>query len=406
MPLTVKILPARCWRFSLACVCALALSQGCATAPKQPPLKLTGDILVDGPAAVELGPQKDRVLWACRTAAAAMRTGQFDLAERMLDDALMTIGGITSGAADKGAKQARSHFYSESRKSFIGEPYERSMAYIYRGILYWMGGQPDNARACFRSAQIADSDTENKTYAGDWVLADYLDGYATAKLGGDGADALKRAQAAAKNVSLPPFNTRANTLFFIEFGPAPVKFAAGQYGEQLRFNTPPSQIKSAELKIGHMSFPVAPSDDVAFQATTRGGRVMDHILGKKAVFKSTTSTIGDVALIGGIGTAMASNNRTGQQIGAGLAFAGLLSKALSASTMPDADTRMWDNLPRHLSFATLQLPAGQHEATILFKDASGSVLQKYSKTVSFNVPSEGKDKVVFVSDKSSTPQIQ
>ena len=36
-------------------------------------------------------------------------------------------------------------FHPESSKVFIGEPYERAMAYYYRAILYWRDGQPDNA---------------------------------------------------------------------------------------------------------------------------------------------------------------------------------------------------------------------------------------------------------------------
>jgi len=408
MPLTgkhggsVSLKPAR-----LLCALALGLAAmvaGCATTPKQPPLKLTGNLLVDGPNAVENGPAKDRALWGYRTGAAAMRAGDFELAKRMLDDALLTLGGI--GAGDKGAKQARSTFHRESSKTFVGEPYERSMAYIYRGIIYWRDGQPDNARACFRSAEMADADAENKTYAGDWVLPDYLDGYATAKLGGDGTDALKRARQQAKNVTLPPYNTKANVLFFIEFGPGPVKFAAGEYGEQLRFSTPASAVKSADLIIDSTRFPVAPSDDVAFQATTRGGRVMDHILGNKAVFKSTTDTIGNVALIGGLGTAVISHDRTAQEVGLGIAFAGLVSKALSAATTPEADTRMWENLPRYLSFASLELAPGEHQVKVEFKDASGAVLAQSTKTVTIQVTADGKDKVVFISDKSTSPQTQ
>ncbi len=107
------------------------------------------------------------------------------------------------------------------------------MAYIYRGIIYWMDGEPDNARACFRSAEFEDSDAENHQYAGDWVLPEYLDGLATTKLGGDGSDAFKRAQADARGVKLPPYNPKANALFFIEFGPGPTKFATGRYREEL-----------------------------------------------------------------------------------------------------------------------------------------------------------------------------
>jgi hypothetical protein len=72
------------------------------------------------------------------------------------------------------------------------------MAYFYRGILYWMDGEIDNARACFRSAQFMDSDAENQSYANDYVLLEYLDGFATAKLGGDGSDALARSRKVAR----------------------------------------------------------------------------------------------------------------------------------------------------------------------------------------------------------------
>jgi hypothetical protein len=380
-------------------VIALAWT-GCATTEKKS-VVLTGNVLVDGPNAIASGPPKDRVLWQYRLAAAAMRHGDFDLARHNLEDALTTLQGIYG--PDPNAKKARSYFHAESKKTFIGEPYERSMAYIYRGILYWMDGQPDNARACFRSAELEDSDTANHEYAGDWVLPDYLDGYATAKLGGDGSDAFKRAEASAKGVKLPPYNTKANLLLFVEFSPGPTKFSTGQYGEELRFHVPPSPLLSAEIKVDSFKFPVAPTDDVWFQASTRGGRQMDHILGNKAVFKSATDTAGNVALIGGLTTAVVSGNRTGQEVGLGLALAGLISKGISAATTPQADTRSWDNLPRYLSFATLTVAPGQHTVTVEFKDSAGNTQPALTKTLTIDVSAD-KDKVVFVSDQSSTPQ--
>jgi len=374
---------------------------GCATTTKHQ-VALTGDIMVDGPNAIAHGPPRDRVLWEYRLAAAAMRQGKFDVAKQNLDDALLTLGGIYGKDAD--AKKARSYFHAEAKKTFIGEPYERAMAYIYRGIIYWMDGEPDNARACFRSAEFEDSDAEKSQYAGDWVLADYLDGLITAKLGGDGSDAFKRAQADAKGVKLPPYNAKANAIVFLEFGPGPTKYATGQYGEELRFQTAPSPVASAEVKIGSLQIAIAPTDDLAFQATTRGGRVMDHVLGNKAVFKSTTDTAGNLALIGGLATAAASDNRTAQGVGLGVALAGLVSKAISAATVPAADTRSWDNLPRYLSFASLPLPVGQHVATIQFLDATGRVLPNLTKTITLNITTTDRDKVVFVSDTSTTPQ--
>ncbi len=131
---------------------------------------------------------------------------------------------------------------------------------------------------------------------------------------------------------------------------------------------------------------------------------MDHILGNKAVFKSTTDTAGNVALIGGLATAAASNNRTAQEVGLGIALAGLVSKVVSAATVPAADTRAWDNLPRYLSFACVPLPPGQHVATIQFLDGSGRVAANLTKTVTVNITTTDRDKVVFVSDTSITPQ--
>jgi hypothetical protein len=192
-------------------------------------------------------------------------------------------------------------------------------------------------------------------------------------------------------------------LFIVEFGPGPLKYGSGQYGEELRFTVRHSPVFSATLQVNSLNIPVAPTDDLNFQATTRGGRMMDHILGNKAVFKKTTDTVGDVALIGGLTTAAASNNRTTQNVGLGIALAGLVSKVVSASTTPQADIRSWDNLPQFLSFAAVPLPIGKHTATIQFLGGDGKPVANFTKTIIINVTGTDRDKVVFVSDTSITP---
>jgi hypothetical protein len=384
------------------------LLTGCATTPqsRNGGIALTGDILVDGPKMIAEGPPRDKVLWQYRTAAAAMRQGKFDIAKPLLDDALLTLQGIYGKDAE--ARKSRSLFSREARKSFIGEPYERSMAYFYRGVIYWRDGEPDNARACFRSAEFEDSDAENKAYAGDWVLPDYLDGLVSAKLGGDGSDALKRARANVKNINLPEYNPKANVVFFVEFGPGPLKLATGQYGEELRFNTRRSSIIAARIKTGSINLPVAPTDDVNFQATTRGGRVMDHVLANKAVFKSATDTAGNVAIASGAILAGSQQGRhnAGDEVGLGLMLAGLASKIISATTTPEADTRTWDNLPQHISCATMSLPPGRHIVTVEFLEPGDKVVAQLTKQITMNIADTSHDKVVFVSDSSTTPQTQ
>ena len=377
---------------------------GCRTAPT-PKLVMTGDVMVDGPNAIANGPPRDRVLWEYRTASAALRQGNFDVAKQYLDEALTSLQNIYG--KDEEARKSRGYFEREARKTFLGEPYERSMAYIYRGMIYWRDGQVDNARACFRSAQFEDSDTQEKKYAGDWVLPDYLEGLANLKLGGDSVEPLKRAQANARGITLPPYNPNADTLFFIEFGRGPTKYASGQYGEELRFRVTNSPGAAAELKVDAMTFPVAPTDDVGYQATTRGGRVMDHVLNSKAQFKSATSTAGDVALITGGVLAVGGQGRHNatSEVGLGLMLAGLASKIISSATTPEADIRAWDTLPNSVSVAMLRLAPGKHTAVVQFRNDGGLGPAMFAKTINFTVE-PGHEKVIFVSDQSTTPQEQ
>ncbi len=379
----------------------LLLLCGCVTVEK-PPVQLTGDIMVDGPNAITNGPARDRVLWEYRTAAAAMRRGNYQESKQMLDDALLTLGGIYG--KDPNAQKARGYFHRENQKTFIGEPYERVMAYYYRGILYWMDGEPDNARACFRTGQLEDSSSEGEKYNGDYVLLDYLDGLATTKLGDDGSDAYQRSEKLCDKFGKPPpYNSQANVLFFVEFGSGPKKYATGRYHEELRFRIPQSRVYSATIHVEGQTIRVGPYDDLGFQATTRGGRVMDHVLANKAVFKTSTDVAGDVGIIGGL-AAVSSRNQTSQEVGVGLIAAGILTKMVSAATTPAADTRAWENLPRYLSFAAVQLPPGRHMATVEFLDDAGFSLPNLTKTITIDVPAGKHDKVVFVSDASTTPQ--
>ena len=407
--------------FAAAMSAVLLALSGCVEAPVAPPVHLTGDPVADGKAQLAVALPKDRVLWDYRIAAAALRAGQFDEAKARLDDAIARIGGII--ANDEAAKKARSYFTAESQKTFIGEPYERVMAFYYRGLLYWRDGQPDNARACFRSAQFIDSAAEQETYRSDYVLLDYLDGLATAKLADDGSDAFARAQKLAKH-DLPPYDPANNVLFFVEFGQGPRKYAAGQYGEQLKFRVQPSRIRSAMLEVAGHTVYFTPWDNLDFQAITRGGRVMDYILGNKAVFKQGTEAVGDLALAGAAiaadniykdpprspptrddrrsdnqpAAAPEQKNYDAENAAIALGVIGLISKVASAATTPQADTRTWENLPQYLSFSALHLAPGSYPASLQFYDAEGHVVPDLGRHLTVNVGDASRDTVVILSE--------
>jgi len=398
---------------------ALLILSSCVEAIDQPaPRAIAGNPAAPGDARLANVPDRDRVLVEYRLAASAMRAGNFAEAKTQLDDALTRIGGVISGP-DEAARRSRGLFTAEREKTFIGEPYERVMAFYYRGLLYWRDGQPDNARACFRSAEFIDGDAENATYRSDYVLLDYLDGLASAKLAADGSDALARAEKTAKH-QLPPYDPSANVLCFVEFGHGPRKVAAGQYGEQLKFQVTQARVRSAALSVEGQNIYFTPWDNLNFQAMTRGGRVMDYILGNKAVFKQGANVVGDFALAG---SAIVSDNvykekthietlpdgrkrevadvekdQGNENLALGLGLFGLGSKILSAATQTRADTRTWDNLPQYLSFASLRLPPGEHLAMLQFFDAEGHAIEDLTRRLAITVADPAHDTVIILSE--------
>jgi hypothetical protein len=386
-------------RFQLLAVLAAGLLAGC-VAPR-------AASVTEADRRAAAVPERDRVLHDYRQAAFALRAGDYDAAKARLDDAIARIGGIITNDAE--AARARGLFAAERTKPFIGEPYERVMAYFYRGILYWRDGQTDNARACFRSGQVIDSDPGPESYGADYVLLDYLDGLASAKLQADGSDAFARARATAgERFYLPPYDPAANVLVFAEYGYGPRKVAAGQYGEMLRFHVEDSPSRSARLVLenGRRIVPLPAYDDLGYQATTRGGRVMDHILGNKAYFKAGADLVGDVALTGAVIANEQARRRDrrgkddddAERTAVGLGIVGVLSKVAAAATQTEADTRQWNNLPQRLSFAALKLPPGEHPGRIEFLDREGKVLEHRTQRVKITVAAGERDTVVFLSE--------
>lgn len=124
---------------------------------------------------------------------------------------------------------------------------------------------------------------------------------------------------------------------------------------------------------------------------------MDYILGGKAVFKRTTNTVGEVALIGAM---IAANNgsRDGDRAAVALGAIGLIGKIASAATTPRADIRMWDNLPQRLSFAALRLAPGDYPATLEFQEATGQTLRGLTQTFTLHVDPVDRDTVIFLSE--------
>lgn len=372
---------------------AFLIVTGCAAPPIQKAPTANPDLVIEGRRLIANARAEDKNLWRYRVVMEALKRGQFVEARTLLDETLPDISMLR--ALDPKARSTHRLFTPESAKTFVGEPFERAMAYYHRGILYWMDGELDNARACFRTAQLFDADAQKEAFACDYLLLDYLDGYVSAKLGADGSDSLKRARANAKQITLPDFDVSANVIVFLQMGFGPVKTTVGRNGERLAFQEGHSTAVAAEVRIDGVKTRTAPWDNLTYQAVTRGGRLMELILRDKSRIKTTGDIIGDLTFEPGLILTLPEST---QNIGFALVGTAFLAKAVAGSTETRADTRTWNNLPQFLAFTAMRAQPGPQQIEIEFFDAANKSLPAMKRTLAIEVKSRG-DTVLFVADK-------
>ena len=378
---------------SLLCLlCALWMT-ACQTPDIQPAPEYSDDLVVEGKRLIAQAPRKDKNLWRLRVGLVALKQNQPNDAKALFEAAMPAAGQILQ--ADASTRMAQSLFSPENVKGFHGEPYERAMGWFYRGLIYWMDGEPANARACFRTAQLMDALAEKHEHRADWVMLDYLDGFITAKLGKDGSAALRRAREHAGAIALPDYNPAANTLLVLQTGFGPVKKSGGDVGEALVYDGGHSDVAQIRITVASRTVTAPIFDNLTVQASTRGSRAMDLVLARKATVKKVGDTIGDVGTVPGVVLVDYEDTR---DAGLALLGVGLVGKFIGNSVEPRADTRTWNNLPQHLSFAALNLPVGEHPATVDFIGATGAALPDRQKSVLLTVQA-GRDTVLLVADR-------
>ena len=351
----------------VSAVLALSGCAGTATLPEMDEKQLAAQ-LQDKPE--ELHPlftrvvvegERNHVLNRLRAGLAAMDAGHDALAARTFDEALLTIETIYGG--DEKAAKARGLFSAEDRKVFRGEPYERAMAYYYRGILYLKEGDYENARASFKSSILQDTLAEQEQYRQDFALLEYLEGWAS-QCNGDtdlAREAYEIARSHDDRLTTPdPWD---NLLVLAELGYAPVKYADGKHGELLKIKRNPKKgASSARVVLVESSERLSNEDSILWQAKTRGGREFDSVLADKVNFKESAESVAQVgtAVAAGAMTAAgiqaASGDhdvaRTSAGVGAVAGLISLAAAAASSATETAADTRQWNTLPEKVAYGT------------------------------------------------------
>ncbi len=266
----------------------------------------------------------------------AIDQGRPDVAARAFDAAIARIELIYADSPS--ARKARSMWSAEGVKDFKGEPYERVMAYYYRGLLFLAEGDYGNARAAFRSAEYQDTISNDENYAGDFGLMSMLAGWASHCAGDEGmAEEFYQRAAGQQPQGLVAPAPGSDALLLVESGTSPVKSATGSYGEALQFKAGDNPFVA--VSAGTQAVPVLA--DLGWQASTLGGRQVDAILDGKASFRGGAQGVGEVGMLG----AQAAISSGDSGAAGALAVVGVAAVLISAAVKAKADIRYWDNLP-------------------------------------------------------------
>lgn len=322
------------------------------------------------------GPRNETLNWM-KIGSRAIQIGSWPNARTAFDECIRHIESLQKG--NPNAEEAKDTFTAEEIKPFKGEPYERVMVYLYRALIYYQEGDYSNCIAACKSGFLQDQSSEGQEYLADFQSLEFLTCLAWQKMGrpSDAADAWIRLRKLNDRLpeKMPEVGDRP--LVVLQYGGAPIKIAFGNYGEKLGFQ----ESSSSASAVGVPSGWIAPGDNLAYQATTRGGRQMDHVLGDKAVFKGATDAAGSVLVVGGAVAAMEGLKRkddTTAIAGGAAVLAGIVSKALSASSNPRADTRAWNTLPAviFLGLGPLNENTKEIEVEFLTNGGNGRVTKK------------------------------
>ena len=344
-------------------------------------------------------------LYLCELGAGYLACNNKPLAKEYLLEAYTSIEGFFDPATEK---NAMSLWGAEAEKVYKGEPYEQATLSMLVGLLLLEEGDVDNALACFKNGQLADSDVENEMYQSDYGVLQLLEAKCYLMRGEQAESDQLIEKAIDSFAKTHPFviskredafdqekteiqerqvkeaeqkiirDNRSyygpliqpyNTMLLVWTGHSPMINRTGQYGEGRVFVKRPSVETHYEVQLDGSNWHdvIRGFANVSFQATTRGGREMDNVLADQAAFKRTTHELGNTFID-------AADDVSDPYAALALLGIGLVSHGIGAATKVQADIRSWETLPDEIVLVPLQLEAGTHQVRI----------DSYDKTFSLN----------------------
>jgi tetratricopeptide (TPR) repeat protein len=334
-------------------------------------------------ARLQSGGRRNEVLNRMELGTSELYLGNLPQAALHLDAALDLIEAVWANSEQ--AAKARSLWHNEGEKDFKGEPYERLMAYYYRGLIYLANDDFENAAVLFKGGLAQDGFAEEAQNRANFALLMFLEGWADQCRGNahDAAEHYAEAQSFRPDLPIPKPDDRV--LAVLETGRSPRKVADGMGHGELKFRRGRNFTEvHARLAADESEFDLYPLEDIFLKASTRGGRPVDAIIHGKVVFRRDADVTGSVlsdasrtALLGasvadtvkmlpGAGAGAAINGAALGQVGAAVGVVSMVTMAMAANTGTQADIRYWGGLPDAVHvMTTANIPGGTPRAVYL-----------------------------------------
>ncbi len=291
---------------------------------------------------------------------------------------------LNSYGVNNGGRTLGAVLVDEKIKIWRGEPFERAMANFYLGLTYYMQADYNNARAAFENAlfKLHDYGGDNsadlnadkfRDVDSNFVLAQFMLARCYQRLGNDVLAAGNFKRVSDLNPQLSQLadvamNQRSNVLLVIDYGVGPYKATtadgaiSGFVPRPDEVGPPPRPdviVDGAQAQTWNLNAPLV---DLIVLAQDQRWQNIDTI-------RTIKTVLGSGLIVGGAVTALTARRAQTGAIGLGLVAAGLLLKASS-----QADTRVWEMLPRSTYVIPLSLAAGKHDITVVFPAGSRETL--------------------------------
>jgi tetratricopeptide (TPR) repeat protein len=325
-----------------------------------------------------LGPLADKenenyVLNNLRLGASALATYDFDTAETAYVKAYDILNATNVNDA---GREARATWLLESNKVWRGEPYERAIANLQLGMIYYQAHDYGNARGAFENAlfklrDYADPKKPAKydEHESDFAVALLMLGRTWANLHNPSESRRYFDLAVQYRPELKPLadalaDANNNVLLYVEFGFGPRKTEEGMDGNALGFFPKPGQVgppPPMQVTVDGGPREVSTLDKPLFDSIVMA---QDRRWQKLDTIRKTKSYLGTGLMVAGAGaTIYGADRRDGgtAAVGLGLLAAGALLKASSA-----ADIRSWEMVPRCVYVIPMHVDPGKHDIGVAF----------------------------------------